>query len=315
MINDVAPVLIPTLNRFVHFKSCINSLLECELSEETDLFIALDYPLRNNHWEGFNKIKEFITQIEGFKSVYVIKRECNFGAHRNIHDAIDFLFKKYETLILTEDDNVFSNDFLVYTNKCLETYNDNNNIFSVCGYNYPVEMLKFYENEIYSWQGYSAWGVGLWRNKFLKINWSEEVVLSNVKNFLNDYKKVIQLDKIANHYIPALLHMYNIQQVHGDTYISMHQFLNNMTSIFPVISRVRNMGHDGSGINCGVMENDIFAVQDIYSGSNNYEIPKGISRNDDIDTLLYTHFRTQWMFKIKLVIKLVLFNLGYKSAK
>lgn len=309
--KEYAPVLIPTLNRYEHFKKCVNSLLECEGSNDTDLFIALDYPLKDSHWEGYNKILNLIDNIDGFKSVFVIKREINFGANKNGQEALKFVFEKYETLIFSEDDNVFSTDFLMFINRSLEIYKDNRSIFSICGYNYSIEIPNTYEHEIYTWQGYSAWGVGLWRDKFLKIDWSKEKILSNVNNFLNNYRKVVQLDKIANHYIPALLHMRNINEVHGDTYISMYQFLNNMTSIFPVVSRVRNMGHDGSGVNCVIVEDNIFSSQKIYKGSTNYEIPKIININKFINILLYNHFRLQVKSRLKLMARLFWFNLKF----
>jgi hypothetical protein len=315
MIENYAPILIPTLNRYEHFKRCINSLKECDFSSQTDLFIALDYPLKDSHWDGYNKILKLIDEVEGFNTVNIIKREINFGANKNGSDALNFIFSKYKTLIFSEDDNVFSKDFLMFTNRCLEVYKDDDSIFSVCGYNYPIEIPKFYKNEIYTWQGYSAWGVGLWRDKFLKIDWSKEVVQSEVKSLLNNYTKIIQLNKIGNHYIPALLHMHNVQQVHGDTYISMYQFLNNMTSVFPVISRVRNMGHDGSGVNCVVIEDNVFSAQEIYRGSDNYEIPKILKADEFIAKILYNHFKTQLKSKIKLFVKLILFNSGFNWSK
>ena len=36
-------------------------------------------------------------------------------------------------------------------------------------------------------------------------------------------------------------------------------------SIFPVISKVRNHGHDGSGGHCGILTNDCFKSQEIDS--------------------------------------------------
>lgn len=314
MIKKYAPILIPTLNRYEHFKRCVNSLKECDYSSHSDLFIALDYPLKDSHWDGYDKIVRFVDEIEGFNTVNIIRREVNFGANKNGSEALNFIFNKYETLIFSEDDNVFSKDFLRFTNRSLEVYKDDFSVFSVCGYNYPIEIPKFYENEIYSWQGYSAWGVGLWRDKFLKIDWSKEIVLSNVNSFLNNYRKMMQLDKVANHYIPALLHMHNVQQIHGDTYISMYQFLNNMTSVFPVISRVRNMGHDGSGVNCVVVDNT-FSAQEIYSGSHNYEIPQIVNLDDSLSAVLYNHFKIPFKSRIKLFIKLILLNIGFSKPK
>lgn len=309
MIKNVAPVLIPTLNRYEHFKRCVNSLLECELCVETDLYIALDYPLSEIHWEGFNKIQQFIKSIEGFKSVNVIERKMNFGAHKNIISAIDFLFENHETLILTEDDNIFSSDFLTYMDKCLNAYKEDNSVFSVCGYNYPVKIPKSYKLEIYRWQGYSAWGVGFWRDKFLKIDWSKEVAFSSISRFLRDYNKVFQFNEINNNYVPALMHSLNSRTIHGDIYICMYQFLNGMSSVFPVVSRVRNMGNDGSGENCWALDDDIYSKQEIYVGSGNYSIPKEILSSNEIDDFLKTHFFQPG--KLRTYSKLFSMNIGF----
>lgn len=37
------PVLIPTLNRFQHFKECVESLAVCTHADKTELLIGLDY--------------------------------------------------------------------------------------------------------------------------------------------------------------------------------------------------------------------------------------------------------------------------------
>lgn len=58
MIENFSPVLICTLNRYVHFKRCIESLSACTYADKTDLFIGLDYPLKDEHWEGYLIIKD-----------------------------------------------------------------------------------------------------------------------------------------------------------------------------------------------------------------------------------------------------------------
>ena len=83
MSNKYAPVLIPTLNRYDHFSKCIESLAQCVDSDKTDLFIALDYPTKESHWEGYKKIEKICSQISGFKSVNILKRETNLGAISN----------------------------------------------------------------------------------------------------------------------------------------------------------------------------------------------------------------------------------------
>ncbi len=310
MIKDSAPVLIITLNRDKHFVQCVKSLSNCLDADNTDLYIALDYPSNESHWEGYNQIKSFIDTITGFKSVTVIKREVNFGIQKNYFEAIDFVFKKHDRLIFSEDDNVFSTDFLSFMNKCLEKFEMRNDIFSVNGYNYPINIPSNYTENVYLWQGHSAWGAGFWREKFLKIEWSNQVIQSNVKFFFKDFISVIKFNRIANIYVPALIHMQNINKIHGDIYVCLYQFLNNMTSVFPVESRVRNIGNDGSGENCSELEDDIYSTQSIFMGSSDYNISNVICSNIKIDNILKMHFHKSFYKKINTFFRLFLINIG-----
>ena len=310
MAENFAPVLIPTLNRFIHLRSCILSLLDCEGVDKTDLFIALDYPSKDSHWEGYNKIVNFLDVLIGFKSITIIKREVNFGASENILDGYNIIFKNYSRLILSEDDNIFSKDFLIYMNKTLELYEYDLNVFSVSGYNYPINMPNHYDKNIYLWCGFSAWGVGLWRDKFQKINFSEDDVRNSVLSFFRKLNRVRKFNEIANIYIPSLIHMTKGKMIHGDIYISLYQFLHNMNSVFPVISRVRNIGNDGSGVNCNYIEDDIYSKQEIFEGPSNYEISNIKFPNKYISESLKKHFYLNKKSQFKIFCKVVFINLG-----
>ncbi len=198
-MDNFAPVLIPTLNRHVHFKRCVESLARCTHAEKTDLFIALDYPLTESHWDGYNLIVKYLPEIKGFKSISIIKRDKNFGARENIIDARKMIFETYDRIILSEDDNEFSYDFLNFVNQGLEVYEDRNDIFAINGYNYPIVVPKNYDNNVYLWQGYSAWGCGIWKKKWGKVDWS----LENLKIDLSIYKNIKCLNNIAGHYVPS----------------------------------------------------------------------------------------------------------------
>ncbi len=305
---EYAPIIITTLNRYDHLVRCVESLRDCTLSNKTELYIALDYPLTEAHWEGYLKVLDYTKKIIGFLSVNIIKRDNNFGAQKNSLEAINHLFSKNSKLIFTEDDNIFSKDFLVFINKCLNKYENVSNIFSISGYNYPINTFKNYNEDIYIWQGYSAWGVGLWKNKFKQIDWTDEHIFNNINVSLRNIKLVYKINKISNNYIPALLHMYNIKQIHGDTYLSLHQILNNSYSVFPTISRVRNMGHDGSGINAGVNKTNIFSTQKIFLGTEDYKIPERISGSKIINKILFQYFKSSSVNQIKNFVKLLIFR-------
>ena len=64
--SPYAPVLIPTLCRYEHFKRCIESLSACTGAEHTDVYIGLDYPAKESHRAGYEQIKNFTLMPEPF---------------------------------------------------------------------------------------------------------------------------------------------------------------------------------------------------------------------------------------------------------
>jgi hypothetical protein len=264
------------------------------------------YTLKESHFDGYLKINNYLGDIKGFKSVNIIRRDKNYGAPKNLSHGISDIFKHYHTIIMSEDDNVFSHDFLRFVNLGLEVYQDRGDIFSINGYTDPIDIPETYQRDVYLWVGFAAWGCGIWKEKWEKIICPEDVAFENVQRFLYNIRGVIELNKIANHYIPALLLMLKQNCVHGDGYICLYQFINNMYSIFPTVSHVRNMGNDGSGINCGIMENDIYKEQEIYTGSGSYELPFDIKPTKEINRILRAHWKTSYKSQFKIAAKLLL---------
>ena len=179
-MNTYAPVLIPTLNRYNHFVNCVESLSACTCADQTDLFIAIDYPFKEEHWEGYNNICSYVERIIGFKSLTIIKRTKNLGARDNIFDARERIFNNYDRLILSEDDNTFATDFLLFINEGLEVYKNRDDIFSIIGYNFPIDIPNNYTNDVYLFNGFSAWGYGIWKEKWVKLEWD----INELENFI-----------------------------------------------------------------------------------------------------------------------------------
>ena len=305
-----APVLIITLNRYEHFKNCVDSLSKCAFADETDLFVALDYPANMSHNEGYYKILAYLEDLKGFKSVNIIKRETNYGILQNYFDALDLVLSKYDRLLFSEDDNIFSFDYLNFMNKCLKAYEHDPNVFTVCGYNYPIKVPADYKEEEYAWSGHSAWGFGLWKNKWEKLDWEINEVLPNVYSFTSNPLRLIKYSHVANHYIDSLNTIIRMKRPNGDGYISMYQFQRGMYSIFPAVSRVRNVGHDGSGSHCAVDENSLYESQRIYSGKQNYEIKGKVTPNTQFNKRLRTFFKRDRFTLFKDFMKVFLLKLG-----
>ena len=244
-----APVFIPTLCRYQHFKRCVESLSRCTYAENTDLIIALDYPLTDNHWEGYIIIKEYLKEIKGFKSIRVFERNENFGASMNIRVAKDWILENYDRFILTEDDNEFSPNFLDYMNSCLSKYMNHDEVLAVTGYNRMVDMRE-YDKNIYAAISFSAWGIGYWRAKQQYL-YQEVINKEYADSILKSWKKSHIIYKRSPSLLRGLLSIVKTGEITGDTLVVSYMILNRKYCIWPTISKVRNHGFDGGGEHFG----------------------------------------------------------------
>jgi len=272
-IKSFAPVLIPTLNRYEHLRRCIESLANCTHAKETELIIGLDYPPSEKYEGGWKKICEFLPTVTGFKKVTIINREKNLGAVGNMNALIDFSNSLYDRYIFTEDDNEFSPCFLDFMNKGLEYYKDNPKVLSISGFNqYYVankQILFTYDN--------SAWGWGRWRDKYSPCNADTQKAASSIKTVLKMF-----------HYYPALLNSIvralKNDRSNGDANMSCYCIAHDCYQLRPTVSLVRNWGHDGSGVHCGV--SDSFVNIELPAQSTFSFQPLEPKRTKEIDSLV-----------------------------
>ena len=248
-----APILIPTLCRDEHFIRCIESLKKNTWAKYTDVYVALDYPIKSSHWNGYNKILKYLEEdFTEFHAFHVIKRTYNFGAHNNVADARNKILKKYDRFIYTDDDCEFSPNFLKYINLCLEKYEDDESVLGVTGYSYPVKWeINPEYNAFKSSLIFPMWGTAFWRDKFNKMSCELEndYIAEHVRH--NSIKRENMTDA---RYVDSMNFALNYESILNKSatdvacgcYIQFkHKYVIN-----PVISMVRNYGFDGSGEWC-----------------------------------------------------------------
>ncbi len=250
-IKEYAPVLIPTLNRFEHFRRCFNSLEKCTGARNTELFIALDYPPSEQYRDGWQKIDSFLHEKElscGFKKLHVIRRSYNHGIGKpdgNYELMLEEVSKLYDRFIFSEDDNEFSPNFLEYMNWGLETFAGDNSIYAVCGYN-GVKISNI-NNNVYLYPRFNAWGCGqwIWKRKKLDVFYNWDYLYKVAKGY--PLSTVWSRDFLHAYHI---VRMVNRKEFYGDS-IKGCLPENERYCLYPVISKVRNTGLDGSGLHGG----------------------------------------------------------------
>lgn len=313
-MNNFAPVLICTLNRHVHFKRCVESLALCTGADKTDLFIGFDYPLNKPHWEGYEIIKAYLPTIKGFKTVNIVAREKQFGVEANWTNMIAHVFERYDRIIISEDDNVFSPSFLDFVNGGLRKFEKDPLVLAVCGYKFPfVVPESFHHNYFYS-KGFSGWGFGIWRDKYIAQQWNDNSI-KEINRYLHKPWKAFQLNSYQYGLLDGLMRIVKTGNFTGDRMFCFSNLINGTYSVFPTVSKVRNTGHDGSGAHCSNMdENNIFHKQIIDDKSTfNYDI-NNEKKNMEVYKALRKHFHNyigltkyRRVKQLKLSIKYLLF--------
>ena len=243
-IQNFAPVIIPTLDRYEHFKRCIESLSRCTWAEETEVYVGLDYPPSEKYREGYEKTKLYLENCGslGFKKLHIIKREYNYGPAANWRDLKQLAYSKSDTYIGSEDDNEFSPCFLDFMNKALSKYKNNPKVMSVCGY-VPALWEGVFSRGVLFNHDSAAYGIGRWKDKELSYGFEY------YKDLWKKYRWKIfwTTPSVAMMFKAMIIN----NQMWGDVMNSCSNIVEKKYQVKPFRTLVRQCGRDGSGLHSG----------------------------------------------------------------
>jgi len=249
-----APVLIPTLNRYEHLKQCLESLSRCTWADKTEVYVALDYPPQDK-WDvyapGWEICRDWLRSVGdmGFKKLHVIEREENYGTWRpgdkgNGECLRNYISNYYDRYIYTEDDNVFSPNFLEFMDKGLEKFEDDENVYSLIGFRWYFPIKTDGNTYMRITTDFTPWGTGYWVKKKDSINqkwFKKQLILRNVVRLYRQYGPGIV----------GSLFEFARSEHRNDIIIDMHirayLMITGKHVLVPTESLVKNIGCDGTG--------------------------------------------------------------------
>lgn len=243
---NLAPVVLFVYNRPEHTRKTIESLLKNALAEQTDLYIYSDGAKNKDAEQLVKEVRHFIKEISGFKNVFVVERDRNFGLANNIIDGVTKVVNSAGKVIVLEDDLLTSSNFLCFMNEALDKYENERSVYAVTGYSF-ADGGRIPEST-YFLSITSSWSWATWREKWSIFSRDSETLKHVIGdegkirdfNFDNSYDYVsmskLQLDEKINSWA---------------IFWYMSIFLNNGLTLFPAERLVQNIGYDGSGTHCG----------------------------------------------------------------
>lgn len=320
-----APIIIPTLCRDTHFIRLIESLKRNSWAKYTDVFIGLDYPPSEKYREGYNNICQYLKgNFSDFKSFNVIRRTENYGSSRNLKELRDLVLLNYDRFIRTDDDAEFSPNFLEYMNKCLDEYEDDEDIIAVTGYSYPIKWnVSANANVLKENFSCPMWGTGFWRKKYNEIKryiLSDELI--EKQNFIIRCRIQNMMQRAQWEYMNmcmSLDYKRSLASKLSDISVRMYMSVENKYVIVPVISKVRNWGFDGTGEYCQKIQNGCNEKvtshnypysEQMIDANQNFNIVKDVNNDTSKNRKLMNNFDTlPLMYILKTRLKILLYKI------
>jgi glycosyltransferase involved in cell wall biosynthesis len=288
---SLAPIVLFCFNRPAHLKQTIEALQQNLLAQESELIIYSDGPKKKSDEPLVAQVRSYLTTIQGFKSVNIIQSEKNNGLAASIIKGVSDVLNRSKKVIVLEDDMLSAPDFLVFMNEALSVYESRNDIFSISAYGPPISFPAGYKEDLYLAPRASSWGWGTWLSKWENADWNVTGFAELTKN----KGKRSQFTRGGEDLWPMLVKQ---QRKVIDSWAirwTYSQFINNAFGVYPVHSKIRNIGTDGSGTN--------FTFKTGYYGSEMSDDKIRIDPDIELDNQVIEQFAEYYELPLALKIK------------
>lgn len=239
-----APIVLFVYNRPWHTRQTVEALQKNHLAKQSDLIVFSDAAKTAEVKQGVNEVRDYLKTITGFNSIKIIERQENFGLAKSIITGVTDIVKQYGKVIVLEDDIVTSPYFLNFMNDSLDMYHQENNVFGVTGYAYPIDTSGL--SDVFFLRDEGCWGWATWDRAW---KFFEKDTDKLMKTFDNSMIRSFNFDNTNDIWSQVILN-YEGKINTWAVYWYATVFLNNGYFLHPKHSFVNNIGHDDSGVHC-----------------------------------------------------------------
>lgn len=239
---ELAPIVLFVYNRPDHTRRTLAALAANPLAIHSDLVVYADGPKKQQHESTIHDVRNVVRGASGFKSVTVIERDKNLGLANSIIGGVSEICAAKGRAIVVEDDLIVAPQFLTFLNRGLERYQDEQRVFQISGYMYPVDPGGRVDSLFLPM--ISCWGWATWQNA-----WSQfDPLAAGFDRLKQDAQLRSRFDLDGNYNYFGML----TDQMEGRIdswgvrwFLSV--FLQDGLVLYPRKSLVQNAGVDGSG--------------------------------------------------------------------
>ena len=246
MVTTHAPIALFVYYRPEHTLRTLQALSRNSLASESRLIIFADGPKPDAGDDELRRllaVRKLIREKSWCGEVESVESDTNKGLADSIRGGIDRVLVEHDRVIVLEDDLETSPGFLSYMNSALEVYKNENRVFQISGFmvkNRPWSSTTGFLRVSTSW-GWATWQRAWRYYRDDTDNLLIEVLRKDMSRFDLDGHS-FHCDELERN-VKGDLKTWAVRW-----YASL--FIQDGLCLYPKKSLVRNLGFDGSGVNC-----------------------------------------------------------------
>ena len=272
-MNQLAPIVLFMYRRPEHLSRTIESLMGCELFDESHLIVYADGAKGVDDRPEVEAARRVAKKLLGDRAEFYFS-ERNKGLANSVIEGVNDTLERFGKIIVIEDDLILASGFLRFMNEALSRYANNERIYQVSGYGYNLGESS--KGRPVFLPITSSWGWGTWKRAWEAFDpaaggW--EVLLED----------------------PGVRRAFDLGGVYGYTAMLFRQITGKVDSwairwywsvfqrgglvLYPPRSLVDNLGFDGSGSHGrGTLKN----FSTVLDGQTSWEWPSSIEIDENV---------------------------------
>jgi len=244
-MNSLAPIALFVYKRPSHTRRTVEALQGNVLAGKSDLFIFSDAPKNPEDDDLVHDVREYIKTINGFNTVTIIEKEKNEGLAKSIIEGVSRLTNECGRVIVLEDDLITSPYFLSFMNDALNQYQFEDKVMHISGYMLPIDHTGLPETIFL--HTLSSWGWATW-DRAWKFFTKDPGKLIN--EFSRNKIRRFNMEGAHDFWVQVVLNERGLIDTWAIFWYATVFKLGGLC-LYPSISLVNNIGHDGTGEHCG----------------------------------------------------------------
>lgn len=254
-IRPPAPIALFAYKRLDHLRATVQSLQRNPQASQSRLFVFSDGARCQKDAAGVKAVRDYLAGLTGFAAVEIISSPHNKGLAASIIEGVSAVLQTFDRIIVVEDDLVVSEHFLAYMNEGLDCYTESEKVASIHGYIYPLDCPM---PETFFLRGGDCWGWATWRRAWAHFNPDGRALLQQLTErnltYAFDHEGTASFTQMLKDQIGGRNDSWAVRW-HASC------FLDEMFTLYPGHSLVRNIGNDGSGTHSEENAGALFDVE------------------------------------------------------